>query len=131
VRLLFDEQLSARLCSLLAEPYPGALHVGQIGLGGAPDEAVWTAAAERDCVLVTKDEDFHRLSVTSSGSRASKKPRSWRSASRTRAYQDGASFQPGNGPRSIAQPLAAAGSRTARRLVSERSLASSSAWGSV
>jgi len=63
VRLLFDEQLSARLCSLLAEPYAGALHVGQIGLGGAPDEAVWTAAAERDCVLVTKDEDFHRLSV--------------------------------------------------------------------
>ena len=63
MRLLFDEQLSARLCSLLAEPYPGALHVGQIGLGGVPDEVVWKAAAERDCILVTKDEDFHRLSV--------------------------------------------------------------------
>ena len=49
MRLLFDEQLSARLCSLLAESYPGALHVGQIGLGGAPDEVVWRAAAERDC----------------------------------------------------------------------------------
>jgi predicted nuclease of predicted toxin-antitoxin system len=63
VYLLFDEQLSARLCSLLADSYPGSLHVRLIGLGGAPDEAVWTAAAERGCVLVSKDEDFHRLSV--------------------------------------------------------------------
>ena len=63
MRLLLDEQISARLCSLLAESYPGALHVGQIGLAGAPDEAVWKSAVERNCLLVTKDEDFHRLSV--------------------------------------------------------------------
>ncbi len=61
--LLFDEQLSARLCSLLTDSYPGSLHVRLIGLGGAPDEAVWQAARERSCILVTKDEDFHRLSV--------------------------------------------------------------------
>jgi predicted nuclease of predicted toxin-antitoxin system len=63
VPLLFDEQLSARLCSLLADSYPGSLHVRSIGLGGAPDEEVWRAAATRGCALVTKDEDFHRLSV--------------------------------------------------------------------
>lgn len=63
MRLLFDEQLSARLCSLLAEPYPESLHVRQMGLGGAADEAVWRAAAEHGCLLVTKDEDFHRLAV--------------------------------------------------------------------
>jgi predicted nuclease of predicted toxin-antitoxin system len=63
VRLLFDEQLSARLCSMLGDIYPGSLHVAQVGLSGAGDEAVWGAAAERACVLVTKDEDFHRLSV--------------------------------------------------------------------
>jgi predicted nuclease of predicted toxin-antitoxin system len=63
LRLLLDEQLSERLCSMLAESYPDALHVRQIGLGGASDRAIWTAAAERGCVLVTKDEDFHRLSV--------------------------------------------------------------------
>lgn len=63
MRLLFDEQLSSRLCSMLASVYPDSLHVGQIGLGGGSDEAVWGAAAERGCVLVTKDEDFHRLSV--------------------------------------------------------------------
>jgi predicted nuclease of predicted toxin-antitoxin system len=32
-------------------------------MAGVSDENVWRAAAERDCVLVTKDEDFHRLSV--------------------------------------------------------------------
>ncbi len=63
MHLLFDEQLSARLCSLLAETYPDSLHVRLIGLAGASDEVVWRAAAERGCVLVTKDEDFHRLSV--------------------------------------------------------------------
>jgi predicted nuclease of predicted toxin-antitoxin system len=63
VRLLFDEQLSARLCTMLAAVYPDSLHVEQLGLGGASDEAVWGAAAERGCALVSKDEDFHRLSV--------------------------------------------------------------------
>ena len=48
---------------MLAEIYPDSLHVEQIGLSGASDEAVWGVAAERVCVLVTKDEDFHRFSV--------------------------------------------------------------------
>ena len=34
-----------------------------IGLGGAGDEQVWLAAREHGCVLVTKDGDFHRMSV--------------------------------------------------------------------
>ncbi len=63
MRLLFDEHLSERLPDLLAELFPGSLHVRQIRLGGARDSDVWQAAAQRDCLLVTKDEDFHRLSV--------------------------------------------------------------------
>ncbi|MPY90200.1 MAG: hypothetical protein GEU99_20030 [Luteitalea sp.] len=61
--LLFDEQLSSRLPELVADLYPESLHVVAIGLAAAPDVAVWRAAAERGCTLVTKDEDFHRLSV--------------------------------------------------------------------
>jgi predicted nuclease of predicted toxin-antitoxin system len=63
VRLLFDEQLAEALCDLLEDVFPGSLHVRLIGLGGAGDEHVWHAARERDCVLVTRDGDFHRLSV--------------------------------------------------------------------
>lgn len=32
-------------------------------MDGAADEAIWNAATEHRCVIVTKDEDFHRLSV--------------------------------------------------------------------
>lgn len=63
MRLLFDEQLSHRLPALLADLYPASLHVMTLGLLGAADEAVWRAAAEQGCVLITKDEDFQRLSV--------------------------------------------------------------------
>ena len=63
MRLLFDENLSARLVALLADAYPGSSHLEHAGLLGAPDAAVWAHAAAGGFVLVTKDEDFQRLSV--------------------------------------------------------------------
>ena len=62
-RRLFDEQLSERLCSILGDVLPDSLHVREIDAGGASDTTVWQLAQERGCMLVTKDEDFHRLSV--------------------------------------------------------------------
>ena len=63
VRLLFDEQLSEALVTLLHDLFPDSLHVRLLGAGGALDPAVWQLAREHNCLLVTKDEDFHRLSV--------------------------------------------------------------------
>ena len=63
MRLLFDEQLSEDLSVLLRDVFPDAWHVRQIGAGGAPDLMVWQLAQDRGCLLVTKDEDFHRLSI--------------------------------------------------------------------
>ena len=63
MRLLFDENLSARLVAAVADVYPDSAHVACVGLGGAPDGQVWEYAAAGGFVLVTKDEDFHRLSV--------------------------------------------------------------------
>jgi len=63
VRLLFDEQLSESLCELLRDVFPDSMHVRQIGAGGAPDSTVWELARDRGYVLVTKDEDFHRLGI--------------------------------------------------------------------
>ena len=63
LKLLFDENLSARLPGDLADLYPDSAHVLAIGLGGASDSALWTRAAAEKFVLVTKDEDFQRLSV--------------------------------------------------------------------
>jgi len=63
MRLLFDEQLSSRLPRALSDIYPDSLHVESLGLVGADDRAVWQAAIDHGCLLVSKDEDFHRLSV--------------------------------------------------------------------
>lgn len=63
MRLLFDEQLSEALVRDLGVVFPGSLHVRLLNRGGAPDTDVWNLAREHDCVLVTKDGDFHRLSM--------------------------------------------------------------------
>jgi predicted nuclease of predicted toxin-antitoxin system len=63
MRLLFDEQLSEELVPLLADLFPGSLHVRSLGGQGAADQVVWQMAQDHACMLVTKDEDFHRLSV--------------------------------------------------------------------
>ena len=63
MRLLFDEQLSEELVKMLDDLFPDSLHIRLLGSGGAADPIVWQMAREHDCVLVTKDEDFHRLSV--------------------------------------------------------------------
>jgi predicted nuclease of predicted toxin-antitoxin system len=63
VKRFFDENLSARLVATLGDVYPGSSHVAQMGLGGAPDDAIWQFAEAHAFVLVTKDEDFHRLSM--------------------------------------------------------------------
>ena len=63
MRLLFDEQLSEALVVAVADLCPDSLHVRLLGKGGAADRDVWELAQEHGCVLVTRDEDFHRLSV--------------------------------------------------------------------
>jgi predicted nuclease of predicted toxin-antitoxin system len=62
VRLLFDEQLSEELVTMLEELFPDSLHI-RLGAGGSSDSRIWQLALEHSCLLVTKDEDFHRLSI--------------------------------------------------------------------
>ena len=61
--LLFDQNLSPRLVNHLADLFPGALHVAQIGLDRASDLAVWEYARLHNCALITKDTDFNDLSL--------------------------------------------------------------------
>ena len=63
MQLLFDEQLSEVLVRKLVDVFPHALHVRLLNRGGAPDPDVWELARAHGCVLVTKDGDFHRLSL--------------------------------------------------------------------
>jgi predicted nuclease of predicted toxin-antitoxin system len=62
VRLLLDQNLSPRLLDALADLFPGSVHVRDVGLARADDEAVWTYAAREGFVVVSKDADFHQRS---------------------------------------------------------------------
>lgn len=64
MRLLLDENLREALLPALADLYPDSLHVRGLGRGGASDTDVWSLAVTHGCALVTRDEDFLRLSVS-------------------------------------------------------------------
>jgi predicted nuclease of predicted toxin-antitoxin system len=53
VKLLFDENLSPRLVVRLADLYPDSVHVRDVGLERAKDEAAWSYARENDLMIVT------------------------------------------------------------------------------
>lgn len=61
MRLLVDANLSSRVAALLRDASHDAVHVRDLGLGAADDEAVLSAAAEDDRVLVSEDTDFGAL----------------------------------------------------------------------
>ena len=64
VNLLLDENLSEKLLPLLFDRFPDSRHVRLIGLGGADDLAIWDRARLDGDLLVTKDDDFLRLSMS-------------------------------------------------------------------
>jgi predicted nuclease of predicted toxin-antitoxin system len=63
VKLLYDENLSSALVAQLGNVYPGSAHVHDIGLGSADDSSVWRRAKDEGYCIVSKDSDYHDLSV--------------------------------------------------------------------
>lgn len=61
--LLFDENLPPRLVPLLADIYPGSVHVRDVALQSEADELVWQYAQENALIIVSKDSDFHHRSL--------------------------------------------------------------------
>jgi predicted nuclease of predicted toxin-antitoxin system len=58
VKFLIDAQLPPLLAEWLREQGHDADHVYDLGGLSLDDEAIWTLALERGCVVVTKDRDF-------------------------------------------------------------------------
>ncbi|MGQ0593805.1 MAG: DUF5615 family PIN-like protein [Gammaproteobacteria bacterium] len=63
MKLLFDENLSPRLVTLLNDVFPQSAHVDRAGLGSAPDSSVWEYARANGYLIVSKDSDFHERSL--------------------------------------------------------------------
>ena len=63
VKLLFDQNLSPRLSTLLRAEFPGSAHVRQFGLARAADPVVWAHAAAQGFVITSKDVDFQQRAL--------------------------------------------------------------------
>jgi predicted nuclease of predicted toxin-antitoxin system len=63
MKLLFDQNLSHRLVALLAEEFPGSVHVRELGLSAAADPVVWQYAAENGFLIASKDVDFQQRAL--------------------------------------------------------------------
>lgn len=58
MKLLFDQNLSFKLCPQLADLFPDSDQVRRLGLDQADDRVLWQQAKTNGFVLVSQDSDF-------------------------------------------------------------------------
>ncbi|MEA2934706.1 MAG: hypothetical protein QOD74_1352 [Variibacter sp.] len=63
MKLLFDQNLSFKLCRQLDDLFPGSSQVNLLGLGTADDRAIWRHAGVNGYVLVSLDADFAEMAA--------------------------------------------------------------------
>jgi len=61
--LLFDQNLSYKLCKALAGEFPGCRHVREAGLSNGDDADVWNYAAANNLMAISKDQDFRQRAM--------------------------------------------------------------------
>ncbi len=60
MKRLLDNNLSPKLALRLTDVLGDVVHVRQVGLRNASDEAIWSFAVEQERTIVTKDQHFVR-----------------------------------------------------------------------
>jgi predicted nuclease of predicted toxin-antitoxin system len=63
MKLLFDQNLSFKLCERLSDIFPNSSHVRLLGLERADDMTVWRRAATDGYTLVSLDYDFAEMAM--------------------------------------------------------------------
>ncbi|MCP9629231.1 DUF5615 family PIN-like protein [Rhodopseudomonas palustris] len=63
MKLLFDQNLSFKLCQDLADLFPDASHVRLLGLMEADDRTIWDWARSHGFTIVTRDADFAEMAL--------------------------------------------------------------------
>ncbi len=58
MKLLFDQNLSFKLCQLLSDIFPESSQVRLQGFSEAQDSVIWQSAGSNGFVIVTQDSDF-------------------------------------------------------------------------
>jgi predicted nuclease of predicted toxin-antitoxin system len=65
MKLLFDQNLSFRLCRNIADLFPESNHVRLLGLSEAGDRILWDYAKANGFTIVSQDVDFAEMAVVS------------------------------------------------------------------
>lgn len=63
MKLLFDQNLSFKLCPRLADLFPDSSQVRLLGLSEADDRVVWEHAKAGGFTLVSQDSDFAEMAA--------------------------------------------------------------------
>jgi predicted nuclease of predicted toxin-antitoxin system len=63
MKLLFDQNLSFRLCQQLTDIFPGSEQVTRLGLTSADDGAIWDYAGANGFAVVSLDADFAEMAA--------------------------------------------------------------------
>jgi predicted nuclease of predicted toxin-antitoxin system len=63
MKLLFDQNLSFKLCQTVADLFPESNRVRLLGLSEAGDRALWDYAKAHDFAIVSHDVDFAEMAA--------------------------------------------------------------------
>jgi predicted nuclease of predicted toxin-antitoxin system len=63
MKLLFDQNLSPKLVTRLADLFSDSIHVQSVELDSAAHDQTWEYARLNGFAIVTKDADYNNLSV--------------------------------------------------------------------
>ena len=63
MKLLFDQNLSFKLCQNVADLFPESNHVRLLGLSEAGDRTVWDYAKTNGFTIVSQDVDFAEMAT--------------------------------------------------------------------
>jgi predicted nuclease of predicted toxin-antitoxin system len=63
LKLLFDENISYKLCQRLADIFPNSKHIKAFQLEKREDILIWEFARREDFIVVTQHSDFNDIST--------------------------------------------------------------------
>lgn len=63
MKLLFDENISFKLCKRLEDIYPNSTHVRFVNLENKGDSEIWQFARKEGYIIVTQDSDFSDMTI--------------------------------------------------------------------
>jgi predicted nuclease of predicted toxin-antitoxin system len=63
MKLLFDQNLSFKLCQAVADLFPESNHVQLVGLSEVGDQLLWDYAKANGFTIVSQDADFAEMAA--------------------------------------------------------------------